>query len=413
MASQSAGLAPGKSTATIAEPYLDSVEHILSQTGGTPTGLTEAQVIAHRTEFGSNVIVELERESGLRRYLRQFKDWMVVLLLASATVSAFLGDFGTAAVLITLVAINTLIGFPQEYRAERTMAALEKLVAPTSQTYRNGALDELDSRDLVVGDMVRLTEGVSVPADVRLIEATAFAANEFALTGESDPTRKYSKVIHHAVPIAERHNMAYAATTVATGEALGVVVATGLNTELGRIAQLSQSAKVTSSPLQLEMAKIAKFVTYGVAVLTVVMLVIAVQSDLPLKVTLLFAVGFACALVPQGLPAEVNTALASAARMLARQNVLVKKLSAVETLGATHVICTDKTGTLTKNEMTVTGLVVAGVPYSVTGTGYEPVGTFTPAAHVGAATKRLHDFLTVGVLASNARLVPPAGDVTT
>ncbi|MEO6533821.1 MAG: cation-transporting P-type ATPase [Pseudolysinimonas sp.] len=413
MASQPVGLAAEKSTTAITGAYLVSVERTLAQFETTPSGLTDAEVTAHRATFGANVIVELKKESGLRRYLRQFKDWMIVLLLASAAVTAFLGDFGTAGVLVVLVAINTLIGFLQEYRAEKTMEALEKLVAPTCQAYRNRALGEIDSRALVVGDIVRLTEGVSVPADVRLIETTAFSTNEFALTGESDPTRKYSKVIHHAVPVAERHNMAYAATTVATGEALGVVVATGLDTELGRIAQLSQSAKPTPSPLQLEMAKIAKYVTYGVAVLTLVVLVIAVQSDLPLKVALLFAVGFACALIPQGLPAEVNTALASAAGMLARQNVLVKKLSAVETLGATHVICTDKTGTLTKNEMTVTELVVAGVPYQVTGIGYEPTGTFAPAVKAGAATKRLHDFLTVGVLASNARLVPPAGDVAT
>lgn len=412
---------------------------MLAEFETTPTGLTEAQANAHRVRYGSNEIVELKRESALRRYLRQYKDWMIVLLLASAAVTAFLGDFGTAAVLVVLVAINTLIGFVQEYRAEKTMEALEKLVAPTSQAYRDGVLTELDSHTLVVGDVVRLTEGVSVPADVRLIEAVAFATNEFALTGESDPTRKYSKVIADAVPVADRHNLAYAATTVATGEALGVVVATGMNTELGKIAQLSQSAKPTPSPLQLEMARIAKYVTYGVTVLTIIVLIIAVQSDLPLTVALLFAVGFACALIPQGLPAEVNTALASAASTLARQNVLVKKLSAVETLGATHMICTDKTGTLTKNEMTVTEVVVAGEQFDVTGIGYEPVGVFTPAATLGStvapapasatasasapasapaaasasATAPLHEFLAVGVLASNAKLAPPSGDVST
>jgi len=293
------------------------------------------------------------------------------------------------------------------------MEALEKLVAPTTQAFRDVVLAEIDARSLVVGDVVRLTEGVSVPADVRLIEAIAFATNEFALTGESDPTRKHSAAIRHEVPVADRHNMAYAATTVATGEALGVVVAIGMNAELGRIAQLSQSAKPTPSPLQLEMARIAKYVTYGVSVLTIIVLIIAVNSDLPLTAALLFSVGFACALIPQGLPAEVNTALASAARTLASQNVLVKKLSAVETLGATHVICTDKTGTLTKNEMTVTELVAGGVPYDVAGIGYEPTGVLTPAVEPESATARLHEFLAVGVLASNAKLVPPTDEVQT
>jgi Ca2+-transporting ATPase len=396
-----------------ADAYRHEVDDVLDRLETTPAGLTSAQAAAHRAQFGSNEIVTLKRESTLRRYLRQYKDWMIVLLLASATVTAVLGDYGTAAVLIVLVAINTLIGFVQENRAEKTMEALETLVAPSCQVYRDGALNELDSRDLVVGDVVRLTEGVSVPADVRLIESVAFATNEFALTGESDPTRKHARVIPHEAPVADRHNMAYAATTVATGEATGIVVATGMHTELGKIARLSQSATAVPSPLQREMARIATYVTYGVTVLTLIVLVITVQSDLPFTVALLFAVGFACALIPQGLPAEVNTALASAASTLAKQRVLVKKLSAVETLGSTHVICTDKTGTLTKNEMTVTELVVAGVPCAVSGIGYEPTGTITPAPTSAGATARLHDFLSVGVLASNAKLVPPSADAAT
>ncbi len=396
-----------------ADAYRHEVDDVLDRLETTPAGLTSAQAAAHRAQFGSNEIVTLKRESTLRRYLRQYKDWMIVLLLASATVTAALGDVGTAAVLIVLVAINTLIGFVQENRAEKTMEALETLVAPSCQVYRDGVLSELDSRDLVVGDVVRLTEGVSVPADVRLIETVAFATNEFALTGESDPTRKHARVIPHEAPVADRHNMAYAATTVATGEATGIVVASGMHTELGKIARLSQSATVAPSPLQREMTRIATYVTYGVTVLTLIVLVIAVQSDLPITVALLFAVGFACALIPQGLPAEVNTALASAASTLAKQRVLVKKLSAVETLGSTHVICTDKTGTLTKNEMTVTELVVAGVPCTVSGIGYEPTGTINPAPTSAGATARLHDFLSVGVLASNAKLVPPSADAAT
>jgi Ca2+-transporting ATPase len=395
------------------EAYQLTVERLVEQFETSPTGLTSAAAEAHRLQFGSNEIVTLKRESSLRRYLRQFTDWMIILLLASATVTAVLGDFGTAAVLVVLVAINTLIGFVQESRAEKTMEALETLVAPTCEAYRDGILTELPSRDLVVGDVARLTEGASVPADIRLIEATAFATNEFALTGESDPTRKHSRVIPSAAPVADRHNMAYAGTTVATGEALGVVVATGMHSELGKIARLSQSAKVVPSPLQLEMARIAKYVTYGVTGLTLIVLVITVQSSLPITAALLFAVGFACALIPQGLPAEVNTALASAASSLARRKVLVKKLSAVETLGATHVICTDKTGTLTKNEMTVTELVVAGVAFAATGIGYEPTGAVTPVTPSDDTTAQVRDFLAVGVLASNAKLVAPSTDAPT
>jgi Ca2+-transporting ATPase len=392
-----------------ASAYLDSVDAVVSEFETTPTGLTTTAVAEHRLRFGSNVIVELKKESGIRRYLRQFADWMIVLLLASAAITGALGDIGTAAVLVGLVALNTLIGFVQEYRAEKTMEALERLVAPTSEVYRDGQLVEVESKSLVVGDVVRLVEGVSVPADVRLIHTTAFSTNEFALTGESDPTRKNSNPIPHEVPVADRHNMAFAGTTVATGQGLAVVVATGLQTELGRIAQLSQSAPTTRSPLQLETSNIAKYVSYGVAAVSIVVLVIAVQAHLPIKEAMLFAVGFAAALIPQGLPAEVNTALASAAGALAKQNALVKRLSSVETLGATYVICTDKTGTLTRNEMTVTELVVGTASYRVTGTGYDPTGRIEPAT--ADTDHRLRDFLTVGVLASNARLVPPAGDI--
>jgi Ca2+-transporting ATPase len=300
-----------------ATAYLEPSADVLAGLDTTELGLTTVQAEAHRAQYGSNVIVELKKESGFRRYIRQFKDWMIALLLASAVTVGILGDFGTAVVLVVLVIINTLIGFVQENRAEKTMEALERLVDPVSQVYRDGELVEVASRSLVVGDVVRLTEGISVPADVRLIHATAFSTNDFALTGESDPTRKHDKPIQHEVPVPDRHNMAFAGTTVATGEALAVIVAAGMGTELGRIAQLSQSASRSPSPLQLETATIARYVTYGVAVVTAIVLVIAVQSDLPFTAALLFAVGFAAALIPQGLPAEVNTALASAAGFVA------------------------------------------------------------------------------------------------
>lgn len=392
--------------------YLETVEQVVESNDTTDRGLTTAAADLHRTASGNNVIVAVAKESAVRRYLRQFADWMIALLLVSATITAVLGDFSTAAVLVGLVLVNTLIGFVQEYRAEKTMQALERLIDPTSEVMRDGSLVIIPSKDIVVGDVVRLSEGASVPADIRLIECTAFSTNEFALTGESDPTRKNIRHTPSVVPVADRHNMAWAGTTVATGEALGVVVGTGIHTELGRIAELSQSAPKTRSPLQIETAHIAKYVSYAVAVAAVIVLIVGIQSDLPFTAAMLFAVGFACALIPQGLPAEVNTALAAAAGALAKQNALVKQLSAVETLGATHVICTDKTGTLTRNEMTVTELVVGGAVYTATGIGYEPVGTVVPAVDRPDAADRLRAFLTVGVLASNARLMPPV-DATT
>ncbi|WBM78871.1 hypothetical protein KIV56_09705 [Cryobacterium breve] len=197
------------------------------------SGLTTGAADERRLAAGSNAIVALKKESTLTRYLRQFADWMIVLLLASAAITGFLGDLGTAGVLVALVGFNTLIGFVQENRAEKTMEALERLVDPTSQVYRDGVLTEIESRALVPGDVVRLTEGISVPADVRLVDTTAFSTNDFALTGESDPTRKYARPIPHDVPLADRRNLAFAGTSVATGEALGLVTATGMHTEPG------------------------------------------------------------------------------------------------------------------------------------------------------------------------------------
>ncbi|MFK4834808.1 cation-translocating P-type ATPase [Microbacterium sp. ZW T2_14] len=401
--------APTRPPSTAA--YLLDEEEVLARYGTRREGLTSAEVIEHRVEHGDNVIVRVHTEPLVLRFLRQFKDWMIVLLLVCAAITAYLGDALTSGVLLLLVLLNTSIGFFQEYRSGKTMEALQHLSLSQSQVLRDGTLTEVDSTELVVGDVVRLTEGASVPADIRLIEASAFSTNEFALTGESDPTRKYTHRIATEVIVAERHNVAHAGTTVATGEAMGVVVATGTHSELGRIAQLADAAPQTISPLQREMGHIGKVITYATFSLALVLLVVAVWADLPLHEAVLFTVGFASAVIPQGLPAEVNTALAQAASTLARRNALVKRLSAVETLGSTEVICTDKTGTLTKNEMTVTEVVVGDHDYVVHGTGYEPTGEVEWAADPAAETPhdraRLVGFLRVGVLASNARLLPP------
>lgn len=393
------------------DAYRLTEAEVLDRFGARREGLTSAEVLRNRAEYGDNVSVQVHREWLVRRFLRQFKDWIVVLLLICAAITAYLGDVLTSLVLLLLVLINTSIGFFQEYRSGKTMDALQHLSLSLSQVTRDGRLTELPSTELVVGDVVRLTEGASVPADIRLIEASAFSTNEFALTGESDPTRKYTHAILTEVMVAERHNTAHAGTTVATGEAVGVVVATGIHSELGRIAQLAQSAPQSPSPLQRETQRLGKVVTYAAVGLALVLLVVAVWAKLPFREAVLFAVGFASAVIPQGLPAEVNTALADAAAALAKRKALVKRLSAVETLGSTRVICTDKTGTLTKNEMTVTELVVAGTEYVVHGIGYEPVGAIealTPSAGTGPVEHdRLVQFLRAGTLVSNARLLAP------
>ena len=390
-------------------PYRQDSEAIFDSFETDRRGLNSKESARRLALRGPNALQFAHATPLWLRYLAQYKDGMIILLVVSALISSYLGDPRTAVVLVGLVIFNTCIGFFQEYRAEKTMQALERLVQPLAEVYRDGVLTEIESRDLVVGDVVRLSEGDSVPADVRLTEVSAFSTNDFALTGESNPTQKFIHAIKGTVPMANRHNLAYMGTTVATGEAYGVVVATAMNTELGRIADLSQSTPHDQSPLQREISHITTIVTYAVAILASILLAIAIAIHLPFKDALLFAIGFASSLIPQGLPAEVNTSLAQAAGKLSRAKALIKKLSAVESLGATQVICTDKTGTLTKNEMTVVGAVIGQTVYEVTGTGYEPSGAVLrdgPALSV-AEQKRIKRFFAVGLYASNAKIVGP------
>jgi Ca2+-transporting ATPase len=335
---------------------------------------------------------------------------MIVLLVVSAGLSLWLGDARTAVVLFALVFFNTTIGFLQEFKAEKTLKALEKLVVARARVYRGGTEKEVESAELVPGDIVRIEAGDSVPADLRVITEEELATNDFALTGESDPTRKFKHALSADVPLSARQNLVFMGTTVALGEGLGVVVGTGMHTEIGRIASLSQASPEALSPLQREMNNIATKVTWGTTVLCLLLLPVAIAADLAVKEAVLFAIGIASSLIPQGLPAEINTALAGAASRLARARALVKKLSAVETLGATNVILTDKTGTLTRNQMTVEQLLIGKTEYKVTGSGYEANGAVTDVKNKplsGTALQALHLFFETGALASNALVNPP------
>lgn len=372
-------------------------------------GLTNAQAAILLEKHGPNLLLQLHKESLLIKYLRQFKDLMILLLLASSAVAFYLGDNRTGPALVALVLFNTLIGFGQEFKAERIMESLQQLVVSKSKVVRSGKLEEVSSSELVPGDVIYIEEGDSVPADVRLLEESELASNDFALTGESNPSRKFTHAISANVELGSRHNLLFMGTTIATGHGYGVVIATGMQTELGRIASLSQDTKSEASPLQKEINHTASLVTKGTVAIGLIILLIAIKADLNFKDSLLFAVGVASSLIPQGLPAEINTALAQAANKLARARALVKKLSAVETLGATNIICTDKTGTLTKNEMTVEQLLIGKTTYQVSGTGYEANGQILHGDKPVSKSilKDMSLFFTTGALASNARVNQP------
>lgn len=383
----------------------------LRQLQTTARGLGSKDAAARLEQYGGNRLVQVKKDSALRKYLRQFQDLMIVLLLASSFLAfTILDDTRTGTILLALVILNTLIGFTQEFKAEKLMESLEKLVVNRAKALRDGKLAEVDATELVPGDIVYIEEGDSVPADLRLIEEAELATNDFALTGESQPSRKFTHAIASHVELGDRHNLVFMGTTVALGHGYGVVIGTGMQTELGRIASLSSEVTSDLSPLQRELNHVAKRVTQGTIVLCTVLLPIAIQADLGIKDAILFAIGIASSLIPQGLPAEINTSLAQAADKLVKTKALVKKLSAVESLGATSIICTDKTGTLTKNEMTVEQLFIGKNEYNVTGSGYVANGYVTDIKGtrlVPTQLKEMELFFLSGMFASNARVGAP------
>lgn len=373
-------------------------------------GLTNDDAKQRLLDHGANVLTIKNKTPVWVTYLRQYKDLMILLLLASGAISYYLEDRRTGIILWVLAFFNTAIGFFQEYKAGKVMESLERLVVNTASVLRNSKITEIPSSEIVPGDVIYIEEGNSVPADLRLISEEELSTNDFALTGESNPSRKFTHDIEADVPLGDRGNIVFMGTTVATGHGYGVVVATGMDTELGRIASLSQELKSEASPLQKEMNNIALRVTQGVMFLCIILLPIAIKAGLPFQEAFLFAIGIACSVVPNGLPAAISTSLAGAAGKLARAKALVKRLSAVESLGATSVICTDKTGTLTKNQMTVEQFLIGSTPYIVTGTGYEPTGTVTNKNGQQLTENelaKLQIFFVAGSMASNAHVSSP------
>lgn len=373
-------------------------------------GLTTKEASNRLSQYGYNKLEQLNKESGFRKYLRQYKDLMILLLLASSVISLILGDPNTAIVLLALVLFNTIIGFTQEFKAEKLMESLEKLVVNEAKVLRNGTVGSVGAAELVPGDVVYIEEGDSVPADLRMLTESELNTNDFALTGESSPSRKFTHAISGDVELANRHNLVFMGTTVAIGHGYGLVIGTGMQTELGRIASLSADTPADLSPLQRELNFIAGRVTQGTVILCMFILPFTIYLGLGIKTAFLYAIAIASSLIPQGLPAEINTGLAQAASKLAKAKALVKKLSAVETLGATTVICTDKTGTLTKNQMTVERLLIGHKVFNVSGNGYEPIGQIT-SVHGKVIDKTDFEeyslFFACGVFASNAHISMP------
>jgi len=334
----------------------------LGQLGSSvATGLAGADVESRRAQHGANAIRGASRRRWFWMLLDQFRDFMILVLLAAAVLAGLTGDLEDVIVIVAIVFMNAVIGFVQEYRAEAAIEALRSLAAPTASVRRDGRVLTVAAAELVPGDIVLLEAGRIVPADLRLIDCAALSVQEAVLTGESQPVEKQTAALEDAdLAVADRVNMAWKGTTVATGRATGLVVATGMETELGRIAELLGAAEAGHTPLQLRLAAFGKRLSLAVIGICALLFAAGMLRGEPLMLMLLTAVSLAVAAIPEALPAVVTIALAIGARRMVRRNALVRRLPAVETLGSVTAICSDKTGTLTQNRMQVRAWYVAG-----------------------------------------------------
>ncbi|NPA27266.1 MAG: cation-translocating P-type ATPase [Chloroflexi bacterium] len=344
------------------EWYRLPVEEVLRLLETNPeTGLSEEEAQRRLAIYGPNQLVERGPESPWRIFLEQFQDPLVILLLLSAGISAFLGDYKEAIAIMIIVILNAALGFSQEYRAEKAIAALKRLAVPVVKVLRDGQVKEIPAVQLVPGDIIFLEAGMTVPADARVIESVNLRTQEAALTGESEPVEKISDPLDVPnLPLGDRRNMVYMGTAVIFGRGKAVVVATGMSTELGRIAAMLQSVEREPTPLQRRLAQLSKGLAWAALVIVVVVFTLGVMRGEDLETMFLTAISMAVAAVPEGLPAVVTIALALGAQRMLRRKALIRKLPAVETLGSITVICSDKTGTLTENRMTVAVLDMAG-----------------------------------------------------
>ncbi len=374
-------------------------------------GLTDAQVVELRARYGENQLAETPPPPLWRKLLGQFNELVIWILIVAAFISGFMGEWADMLAILAIVILNGLLGFLQEERAERALAALRQLSAPLAKAIRNGRLQSVQARELVPGDRLELDAGDNVPADARLLKAFSLRIQEAALTGESVPVDKDAEsVFPEATPLGDRRNMVYLGTVVATGKASAVVAATGMNTELGRIAGLLQREERAPTPLQRRLAELGKVLILVCLAIVSVIFVLQLLRGGALLDVLLLSVSLAVAAVPEGLPAVVTIALALGLQRMVRRNALVRKLPSVETLGSVTVICSDKTGTLTRNEMTVREIVLGSGRYRVTGVGYAPRGEFLRENDERAEqTADLIQALTIGAHCNSAR-VTPRGD---
>jgi len=340
-------------------------------------GLSSSEVIRRLKEYGRNALKEPPPRSLFSMFIAQLKEVLVLILIGAAFISGVLGEWEDVIVILVIVLLNAALGVYQERKAEQALKALKKMTKPIAKVVRDGMITQVDVEKLVPGDLVLLDAGDSVPADLRLTEAASLRTNEAALTGESVPVEKdVAAVDAGELPVGDQKNMAFMGTTITGGRGRGLVVATGMKTQLGRIAQMLQETPPEITPLQRRLGELGKLLGMAAGVIVLMVFIAGLWRGERLLDMFMIAISLAVAAVPEGLPAVVTIVLSLGVTRMSRRRAVIRKLPAVETLGTVTVICTDKTGTLTKNEMTVTRLYSGDRLVRVTGTGYRPEGSF-------------------------------------
>ncbi len=395
-----------------AQAHAQSTAEVLEQLDvSTHNGLATAEVELRQAQWGPNTLPEARKTPALVRFLRQFHNVLIYVLLVAGGITLALGHWVDSGVIFGVTLINAFIGFIQEGKAEEALNSIRNLLSPKAQVLRDGQRASVDSRALVPGDIVFLTAGDKVPADLRLLHAHNLQIDESALTGESLPVEKQLAPVSASAALADRRCMAYSGTLVTAGQATALVVATGVQTEIGRIGQLLAQVKTLTTPLTKKMARFSQWLTWIILIASSFTFAFGIYvRDYSVAEMFLVAVGLAVAAIPEGLPAIVTITLAIGVQRMAKRQAIIRHLPAVEALGSVTVICSDKTGTLTRNEMTVQRVLIAHHEFDVSGEGYSPHGGFSEAgqeiAHAGIV--RLEPLARACLLCNDASIITPA-----
>ncbi len=373
-------------------------------------GLDVFEVKHRQQHFGANVLTPKKGKSPLVRFLLQFNNPLIIILIVAAIITILIKDPVDAGIIFAVVLINAIIGYIQEAKAEKAIEALAQAMTTEAIVIRSGRVQRIDARELVPGDVVQLQAGSKVPADLRLLRVRDLQIAEASLTGESLPVpKKAETLLKQDTVLAERSNMAYASTLVTFGQGTGVVTAIGDTTEIGRISQLISEAKELETPLTRKIAQFSRLLLFAIMALTLLTFIVGILRGQTFVDTFTAVVALAVAMIPEGLPAALTVTLAIGVSRMARRRAIIRKLPAVETLGSVTVICSDKTGTLTQNQMTVQQIFVGNSRYTVTGVGYEPIGEYRLNDQPIEISAGLKQCLQAGLLCNDSALVEEGG----